>query len=108
MACYSRIQRTTMKEEAKLAASMRDLGYLDVVEQTNMVSGKLGGRFVSFSRAMAGSPFSSMTADVEVVNALQRKYSARSVREVLAKRGYSVADVQNDGRKLVFINRKGG
>lgn len=106
MPCDSTITRTEMKQESRLAAAMRDEGWLDVTETTNMVSGrKDDGQWLSFGRARPIDGFLTTSTNLDAVRAVQRKYSERGVREYAKRAGFAVAGVE--GRKITFMKRRG-
>lgn len=106
MPCYSTVTRTKMTDEARLAEALKAEGYV-VTQTVNDVTATKAGSSLSYFRNRQGEAFSTYALDGNQLNAVARKYTEIGVRAWAQRKGFSVGRVEDGGRKLTLINRRG-
>lgn len=107
MPCFSTVTQTKMTDAGRVEAAMRAEGYQIISSDADRVHGRKGREDLVFSRSRAGGAFSTTSNADDSIKGVQRKYSEIGVREWAKRSGFSVAGVENKGRKLTLKNRRG-
>lgn len=104
MACFSRVQNTTMTSQTRLVEALTALGWAVTTNQKLTVVATNSGVAVTFGRGREDLPFNT-SADTFLKNTVQRQYSAIGVRAFAKKNRFSIAGVENDGLKFTLKAR---
>lgn len=101
MPCFSRFQ-TRLTESDRIADAILGLGGSIDEASTTLVTGRVNGQRVEFSRYSERDAFT--TGSSSSLTAIGRKYAELGVTRWAKRKGYSV--VANDGEHIHIKNRR--